>query len=301
MPQSSSRGWFDLPYPLLVTTMLFWGGNAVASRLAVGEISPFALTAFRWIGVCAIMPVLLWPQMKAHAADLRAGWRYILFTGVLGFTIFNALMYIAGHSTTAINIGIIQGSIPVFVLIGSALVYGTRAGPVQILGVCITILGVLVTATRGDPDVLKTLAVAPGDGWMLLACLLYASYTVSLRRRPAMPGLVFFTASALVACLMSLPLLAIEAVMGKLEMPTYRGWLIVAFVTIGPSLVSQICFLRAVELIGPGRAGIFVNLVPIFAAFLAVIILGEPFAAYHGVALALVLGGIVIAERFGRR
>jgi drug/metabolite transporter (DMT)-like permease len=105
----------------------------------------------------------------------------------------------------------------------------------------------------------------------------------------------------MVACLMSLPLLVFEAAMGTFQMPTMKGWLIVAFVTIGPSLVSQIFFMRGVELIGPARAGIFVNLVPIFAAFLAVLILGEPFAAYHAVALALVLGGIVIAERFGRR
>jgi drug/metabolite transporter (DMT)-like permease len=300
VPSSPVRGLFDRPYLLLVMTTLLWGGNAVASRLAVGEISPFVLTAFRWIGVCAIMPVVLWPQLKAHAPALKAGWPFIVFTGLLGFTAFNGLMYVAAHSTSAINIGIIQGAIPVFVLIGSALAYGMRAGPLQILGVCVTILGVMVTATRGDPAVLRTLAVAAGDGWMLLACLLYAAYTVGLRKRPAIPGLVFFTAAAMVACLMSLPLLAVEAALGTLQWPTLKGWAIVAFVTIGPSLVSQIFFMRGVELIGPARAGIFVNLVPIFAAFLAVVILGEPFAAYHALALALVLGGIVIAERSGR-
>jgi drug/metabolite transporter (DMT)-like permease len=79
--------------------------------------------------------------------------------------------------------------------------------------------------------------------------------------------------------------------------PTPRGWLIVLYVGLFPSFVSQVLFMRAVELIGPGRAGLFVNLVPIFGALLAVLILGEVFAAYHAMGLALVLGGIWLAER----
>ena len=116
-----------------------------------------------------------------------------------------------------------------------------------------------------------------------------------------MPGLVFFTAIACVACLVSLPLIGLEIAMGQFQAPTPKGWLILAFVVLGPSIASQLFFLRAVELIGPGRAGVFVNLVPVFAPILAVFILGEQLALYHGLALVLVLGGIFIAERLGRR
>ena len=84
--------------------------------------------------------------------------------------------------------------------------------------------------------------------------------------------------------------------------PTAKGWAIVAFVAIGPSLVSQLSFMRGVELIGPNRAGVFVNLVPVFGAILAVLLVGEPFRWNDALALVLVLGGIVIAEgRFRRR
>ena len=100
---------------------------------------------------------------------------------------------------------------------------------------------------------------------------------------------------------MSLPLLFIEVAAGQFYWPTMKGWLILAFVVLGPSLVAQLSFVRAVELIGAGRAGVFVNLVPVWSPILAVLILGEPFGGYHAVALVLVLGGIFIAEKFGKR
>lgn len=284
-------------YLLLTLTTLFWAGNAVASRLAVGEIAPMTLTSLRWVFVCAVMPYLFRQGLRQHWPALRANWLKVTLLGGLGFTAFNTLMYVAAYSTTAINIGILQGAIPVFVLLGAFLVFRTPIGGLQALGVTVTILGVLVTASRGDWLTLLQLSFVPGDLWMIIACLLYAGYTVGIRTRPAMPGLIFFTAMAIVACLVSLPLLAIEIAAGQAYWPTATGWLILAYVVIGPSILSQLFFMRAIELIGPGRAGVFVNLVPVFAPLLAVLVLGERLALYHGLALVLVLGGIWIAER----
>ena len=294
------RAWANA-YLLLTLTTLMWAGNAIASRLAVGNISPMSLTSLRWVFVCTVLPWLMRRELRAHWPLLRSRWRFIAVMGAAGFTAFNALMYLAAYSTTAINIGILQGAIPIFVLIGAFLAYRTAIRGVQALGVLLTLLGVAVVASRGDWHILTQLAFVPGDIWMLGACTLYAGYTVGLRARPTMPGLVFFTALAIVACLVSLPLLAIEVASGGFFWPTPKGWLVLAFVVIGPSLISQLLFLRAVELIGPGRAGVFVNLVPVFAPILAVFILGETLSLYHGLALALVLGGIFVAERLGRR
>lgn len=284
-------------YLLLTLTTLMWAGNAVASRLAVGEIAPMTLTALRWVFVCAIMPYLFRQGLRQHWPALRANWLKVTLLGTFGFTAFNTLMYIAAYSTTAINIGILQGSIPVIVLLGAFLAFRTPIGGLQALGVAVTILGVLVTASRGDWHVLAQLAFLPGDLWMMIACVFYAGYTVGIRTRPPMPGLIFFTAMAIVACVVSLPLLGVEIATGKAFWPTTKGWLILLFVVVGPSILSQLSFMRAIELIGPGRAGVFVNLVPVFAPLLAVAILGEQIALYHGLALALVLGGIWIAER----
>lgn len=288
-------------YLLLVLTTLMWGGNSIASRLAVGNISPMALTSLRWIAVCLVMPLLLRRELVRYWPQIKARWGFMLAMGLLGFTAFNAFMYVAGYSTSASNIGILQGSIPVFVLIGAFLVHRTHITPLQGLGVLLTLAGVATVASRGDYHVLSHFAFAMGDIWMIIACTFYAAYTIGIRARPAMPGLVFFTALAIIACVASLPLFAVEAAMGRSYWPTAEGWLILAFVVLGPSLAAQLMFLRAVELIGPGRAGVFVNLVPVFAPMLAVLIIGETLAPYHALALALVLGGIFVAERLGRR
>lgn len=284
-------------YILLTLTALMWGGNAIASRLAVDEVSPMALTALRWIGVCLIMPPLFRRDLFAARPTIRAHWRMILFMGALGYTSFNALMYMAAKTTSAINIGIIQGSIPVIVMLGAFAVLREPARPRQIVGVALTLLGVGVTATRGDPAVAKTLTFAAGDLFMLIACALYAAYTVALRKRPPLPPLVLFTTLAIVACFSSFVLLFGEWLAGALVWPSPTGWAIILYVALFPSLVSQLFFMRGVELIGPNRAGVFVNLVPVFAALLAVLILEERFELYHAAALSLVLGGIWFAER----
>lgn len=288
-------------YLLLALTCLMWAGNAVASRLAVGHISPFALTSLRWLCVCLVLPVMFRRELQAHWPVLKAHGRMILAMGILGFTVFNAMMYLAAYTTTAINIGILQGAIPIIVLLGAWMAFGIRIRGLQWLGVVVTLLGVGLVAVRGDLATLATLTFARGDILMIVACLFYAGYTVALRKRPAMPGLVFFTALAIIAGIVSVPLMAIEMALGQSFWPTPRGWAILAYVAIGPSLLAQLFFMRGVDLIGPGRAGVFVNLVPVFSAVLGVVVLSEPFHLYHALALALVLGGIWISETSGKK
>jgi len=294
--------WFNgQAWLLLVFTTLIWGGNAVAARLAVGEISPMMLTTARWSICCVALWFTARRQVAAHWPVLRPRWRYLTAMGVSGFTAFNALFYAAAHHTTAINIAIIQGTIPVLVLLGGVLFLHTRVTLLQLLGVLVTLAGIVVIASRGQLAVLAGLAFNIGDVWMVLASLLYAIYMVGLRWRPAVPPIVFFAAVAGVAALASLPLLAAEVATGHFFMPTPKGWALMLFVGLFPSFLSQITFIQAVSLIGAARAGVFLNLTPVFGPLLAVLILGEPLSPYHAVALALVLGGIWIAERLGAR
>jgi drug/metabolite transporter (DMT)-like permease len=284
-------------YLLLALTTLMWGGNAVASRLAVGHISPMALTSLRWLIVCLVLAPFMLRPLAREAATLLPRWRYVMIMAALGFTIFNALMYAAAHHTSAVNLTILQGSVPVLVLLGALLWLGTPIRLVQVVGGAVTMAGVVAVAGRGELETVTRLAFNIGDVWMLVACAAYAAYTVALRRRPAVSGFVFFSAMAGVAFLLTLPLLAWEVAAGAVTWPDARGLLILAYVALFPSLLSQVFFMRGVELIGPGRAGLFVNLVPVFGALLAVGLLGEPFRLYHTLGLALVLGGIWLAER----
>ena len=287
-------------YPLLVFTTLIWGANAVAARLAVGEVSPMMLTFARWGICCVALGLISRREIASNWTGLRGAWPYIILMGALGFTGFNALFYAAAHHTTAINIAIIQGAIPVLVLVGSVLIYRTRVGWMQILGVAITVAGIVVVACRGQLSLLSHLSFNIGDVWITLACLLYAGYALGLRHRPPVPAIVFFAATAAVACVVSMPLLVAEIAMGNFIVPTAKGVALIAFVGLLPSFVSQITFIHAIELIGPARAGVFLNLVPIFGPLLAVLVLGETLSPFHGVALALVLGGIWIAEKLGQ-
>ena len=182
-------------------------------------------------------------------------------------------------------------------MIGALLVFGTPIRALQVVGILVTMLGIVLTATHGDIGKLLSLTVNIGDLFMLACCFLYAGYALALKRRPAVSGAGFLTAMSFVAFLTSIPLLGWEMATGRVQWPTPEGWLIVAYVAFFPSLIAQFFFMRGVELIGPGRAGLFINLVPVFGSIMAVAILGEPFGLHHLIALALVLGGIWLAER----
>lgn len=284
-------------YLSLVFTTLCWGANAIFSKMAVGEIPPMLLVSFRWLGALTLMLVFASSHVRRDWPVIRGRMIFVSCLATLGFTGFNVLFYTAPYSTSALNIGIIQGSIPVFVLLGTFLLYRTRVAPVQFLGVLITISGVIVVASRGELSQLTGLAFNLGDLLIVIACTMYASYTVGLRQRPAASALGLFTVLAGVAFVVSLPFSIAEYSFGDFYWPTMTGWIIVALVTVFPSFLAQIFFIQSVERIGPNRAGAFINLVPIFSSILAIFILGEPVKLYHAAALGLVLGGIWLSER----
>lgn len=288
-------------YVLLVFTMACWGANAVASRLAVGQVSPMVITCLRWGIVAMVLVSATGRQLALAKPELLRHWRRILVMAVSGFSIFNALFYVAAHHTTAVNMAILQGSIPIFVVLGARAMHRTRIGAVQALGIAASLLGVAVVATQGHLATLAAFRLNLGDCLILIGCLLYAGYTLALRNRPAMPSLVFFSGLAMVAFLTSVPLVVYEMTAGTVQWPTPEGWALVVFIAVFPSFLAQLAFMRAVQLIGPGRAGLFANLVPLFGAFFAVAVLDEPFAVYHVVALVLVISGILTAELFRRR
>ncbi len=285
------------PTLLLTLTALMWAGHSVVGRLAIGQISPMTLTCARW--ALALLPIVYAARgsLRRDLKIMRPRWPYVVAMGGLGFTAFNALFYVAAHRTTALNLSIIQGIIPALVLIGAGFFYSTRIGGFQALGTFATMLGVVAIAAQGDWARLATLAFNSGDVMILLACVIYAGYTIGLRNRPRVSGLGLLAAFAFVALLTSMPLLAFEIASGGFIWPTLRGLGVLAYAAFLPSFLSQLFFMRGVELIGPGRAGVFVNLVPLFGALMAVGLLGEPFAAYHIAALALVIGGIALAQR----
>ncbi|WP_339633284.1 DMT family transporter [uncultured Sneathiella sp.] len=284
-------------YLLLTLTTTCWAMNAILGRLAVDQVSPLALVSLRWLLVVILLLIFAQSHLRRDWAILKNHLLYILVMGAFGFTGFNMLFYLSAHTTTAINIGILQGAIPVFVLMLAFLIFKERVTKLQSIGVAVTIFGVVIIASGGSVERLANLEVNEGDALMLLACALYAGYTVSLRYRPEVSALSFLSMMAVAALLTSIPFTLLEAYMGHFQVPTPTGWAVVIMVALFPSIIAQIAFMTGVRIIGPGRAGVFVNLVPIFASIFAVTFLDEPFELYHGAALALVLFGIWLSER----
>ncbi len=281
---------------LLASAALIWGGHAVAGQLAVGQIQPLLIVFLRWAIVGSVLSVLYGKQVREHWHLIRPQLKMTIVAATIGFTCFNALFYFASERTSGLNVGILQGTIPIFVLAGTALFQRTTVTGVQQIGAVIAFTGLLLVATAGNPMAILSLAFNSGDALMIFACACYALYTLSLKNRPQVPGTAFFTVMAICAAIAAIPFVAFEAATIGLSMPTTQGWLVLLFVAIFPSCLAQLFFLWGVDRVGPGRAGVYVNLVPVFSALLAVLILGESFHTYHAVALVLVVGGIWLVQ-----
>ena len=298
--QILSRAYSSAPFLLFLAT-LGWGSNTIASRLAVGEVSPMLLIFFRWGFVVVILLSLYWRQMIDEWPIIRPRLKWLLIMGGCGLSLFNAFFYIAAHSTTAVNLGIIQSTMPGMILLGSFLFFGDRINGLQFSGLFLTLLGVGVIVTQGSFEQLMKLTFNHGDLLMIFACSFYAMYTVGLKSRPKISGMVMLAYFSVAAFLMTIPLMIFESFIYGTVMPGVKGFAIVFYIAIVPSFLSQIFFMRGVDLIGPGSAGLYANLVPIFSAIMAVLLLSEEFALFHLAAMLLVFGGIGLFEYQSRR
>lgn len=294
------------PYLLLTLSSLFWGGNIIAGKYAIGELDPFALSAMRWIVAFLVILPFGYAAVRAEWAEIRRGLGWLAFFGVVGFTSFNALLYAATTYTAAVDIAMIQAAIPVLVMVGNFLIFKVRASWMHILGVALTIYGVIHVATEGAPMRLVGLDINLGSALMLAACLIYALHSLMLRYRPRIGWMSFIVVTSFFAALAALVYQALFAggiggLVSSVSEMSLRGWLVVVYVALLPSIVAQLSYAQGVELIGPNRASLFINLIPVLGALLAVLMLGERLAFFHAVAAVFIIAGIALAEYAARR
>jgi drug/metabolite transporter (DMT)-like permease len=294
------------PYLILVLTNLFWGGNVVAGKLAVGHIDPYVLMLLRWTGaLILILPFAIEP-LKRSWRTLRQHWLLFLFYGAIGYGSFNMITYIAAHLTSGVNISMEQVTINIFVMLLNFAVFRAKVRALQLVGVALTIVGVALTATHGDLGRILALAINAGDALVLLACFIWAVYSLALRYRPATDWLTFLVATCTGAIVASVVYQAVfgggPAMLPELAAEiTWQGWLIVAYTIVFPSILSQMLYVRGVDLIGPNRASLFINLIPFFGTVGSILLLGERLEGFHLIAGALIVAGIVLAEWSARR
>ena len=282
---------------LLTLTSLFWAFNTIAGRAAVGEVSPLLVVSIRWFFVSILLTFLCRKQLFETWKVLKYRLKWLVIMGLFGFTSFNSFYYIAAHDTIAINLGLVQGTMPAFIIIISRIWLKEKINITQLIGVIITFVAVLLVVSSGNLYALMKLQLNKGDIVMIFACTLYAVYAVGLRKKPKIGALVLLTFFSYVAFIGSLPGLFYETFTSNLVLPGMKGIIILSIIIIFPSFLAQIFFMKGVEKIGPARSGLYTNLVPVFASILAVLLLGELFKLYHLISLILIFLGIYMFEK----
>lgn len=284
-------------YSLLIITTLCWGGNAVAGKLAVGHVSPMVLTFLRWALASAIIFAVSMPYIRREWPLVRPRLGYFLLLGAIGFTGFNALLYTALAHTSAINTVVIQAGIPMFIFGLNFLLFRINVTAGQIVGFLLTIVSVALLASQGEPMRLMQLELNFGDGLMVIALMAYSIYTIVLRWKPAVNWRVLMAFTSLGGLLAATPLMLWEVAQETALWPDTTGWLVTLYTVFFASLTAQVLYAMSVDYIGANRAGLFINLVPVFGTLLSVAILGEMLFLYQIAALVLALLGIAVAER----
>ena len=281
---------------LLALAALGWGGNTIAARLAVNELSPMFLVSARWLIVASIVLTLYHRQILKTLYDLRRRWLWLVLMG-FGLSGFNIMFYLAAYSTSAINLGLIQSTIPAVIMAMGLIVLRTPVTLLQLTGLIVAMSGAMVVISKGSLAVIISLTFNHGDLIMIIGCCCYAGYTLGLTRRPPLDSIVMMGILAIFALIASLPFTMAEIVMGGFVFTGGESWLILLYVAIVPSFLSQVWFMIGVDKIGSSKAGMFTNLVPVFSALLGVSILKETLGFYHLLSLGLVFTGLFIAQR----
>ncbi|MCX5496530.1 DMT family transporter [Kaistia dalseonensis] len=299
--QRAFAWFFNRPYLLLALTFLFWAINLVLGRFIAGQIPPVALAQIRWIGASAIILPLAWPHLKRDWPAIRGSLPVMLLLAASGIAAYNTLAYYGLQYTEAINGLLMQSIAPLVIGVWSLILFRDRMTPNQILGVMLSLLGVVLIICRGDPLVILHLKLNIGDVIMLVAISCYGFYSALLKKRPKVHYLSMLGFTIPAGALMIVPFFLLEMSGGRFIQPTPLTFAVVGYVVFIPSVLAYMFFNRGVELIGPNRAGPFFHLLPVFGSAIAIIFLGEHPRWYHGVGYALILGGIGLAQlRFGR-
>jgi drug/metabolite transporter (DMT)-like permease len=282
----------------LTCAVLLWSGNFIAGRALRGEIDPLTLNLVRWT-VCLLI-FLPWVGSKLwqHRRVVVREWRLLTGLGASGIAAFHTLVYLALTDTTAINALLMLSLAPAAILIGAALVGLSLPSRLQWAGTLVSLAGAAVLVLRGDLGALGDLAFGRGDLWMLCAVVLWAIYSLLLRRRPAdLPADVTLAASIVPALVLLLGAVVFQG--ATLPPPTPRVIGSIAYIAIFASLIAFLLWSHGVDVIGPERAGQFIHLMPLFGAALATGLLGEAIVPSQVAGGVLVFAGIALVQRRG--
>ncbi|MET0014104.1 MAG: DMT family transporter [Sedimenticola sp.] len=290
------------PQLLLALTTLFWAGNAVVGKVAVGLISGIELSFWRWVIALVLLTPFAYKAVMKDLAYYRRHWLMMLLLGFLSVSVYNTFQYLALQWTSVINVGVVTATMPLMVFTLTWLAGQERASGYQRLGLLLALFGVLLVITRGDLGVLLGLELNPGDLLMLLAVFSFALYSVLIKPLPDdLNRLGLLWMLVFLGVLGILPFYLWDISQHALLTLNMDTGLILLYVGIFPSILSYFFWNRAVALGGANLAGMFCNLIPVYAMVLAVLLLDEKVTAFQLTGMLGIFAGIFLATSFRPR
>ncbi|AXY44211.1 DMT family transporter [Halomonas sp. JS92-SW72] len=277
--------------------VLIWSGNMTINQLTVGAIAPSSIAFLRWVLALAVLTPFLAPAAWKHRATIRREWPKLAVLGLLGMGLWQGLAYVAAETTSATNMGILAAMVPLLTVLLSALILREPPSLGGVAGGALALFGVTILLGRGNPLSLLELTVARGDALMLVAATCYALYGVMLKRWPiGLPPWVLLYAQVIFAVLFLLP----PYLMGPMTPVDASNIGLILYAGIPASIITTFLWMLAIRQIGASQASIFINLMPLFSALIAMAALGERIALFHLLGGVLILAGVIMAQTLTR-
>lgn len=286
---------------LLLVPPLLWAGNAVVGRMVQHIVPPITLNLLRWVvAFFILLPLAAWVLRRQGGCWPQ--WRRFALLGLLGVGSYNTLQYLALKTSTPINVTLVAGSSPLFLLLVGRLCYGQRVARQQVWGALLSLSGVVLVLSRGSWTVLRHFSLVPGDLYILAATLVWAFYSWQLRQPDDRPDIrtdwaAFLLAQVTLGLAWSGLFAAGEWALTDAHI--VWGWPLVAtlaYVAAGPAVLAYRCWDLGIQRVGPVVAGFFGNLTPLFAALMSTVLLGELPHLYHALAFILIIVGIWVSS-----
>ncbi|MEJ7671606.1 MAG: DMT family transporter [Chitinophagaceae bacterium] len=281
-----------------VITVIIWSGNFIIARGLYKQIPPVSLAFYRWALASIIIFFLGYKGFIAEKAFVFKTRKYFFWVALMGITLFNTFIYVAGHTTSAINLALIgTTAAPIFAIIISAIFLKELITPLRFTGLLFCIAGVVMLLSKGSMNTLLAFRFTAGDVWILLSAFVFSIYTVLVKRKPAAVSAVTFLFVVFIGgTLLLLPFFIAETLLTPPIL--WDGNLLgsILYLGIGASVIAFFCWNSAISRIGSVRTALFGNLIPVFSTLEAVWLLGETITVIHIISGALVITGLVLAN-----
>ena len=288
-----------LAYLLLVLAALFWSGNFIVGKFAtLFQVPPLTLNVFRWISVWLILIPFTYKEIFNNLPYIKKNWLVISFMGVITISTFNSVVYFALNYTQVVNAVLMLAAIPAATIVLSSLMNIERTNIFQIIGLLLSIIGIGSIISNGDIQKIISLNFNKGDLWMLVCVITWSLYSTLLKKHNfKFSQFALIQLMVTVGIIFLIPQFFYEKSIG-LEINFNKAFFLILFyVVVFPAIAAYYCWQKGIEIIGPNRATMFIQLMPLFSAVMAIIIFNENFELYHFAGAAFIVSGIYLSNK----